>query len=153
MSYLNWDASMELGHSQVDAEHRALLVHLNRLVDVVFGVNQENEAFRHCGGRQACVEAAVEALRLATVEHFRSEESLMAAAAFPGLGAHADQHEELLDQLAKFAEHLHANQAESLPHAVRFFREWFEFHIDTFDRAVVRWINTGEEIADESVGN
>lgn len=144
---------MELGHGQVDAEHRVLLTHLNRLVDVVFGADQDNEVFRHCGGRRACVEAAVEALRLATVEHFRSEEALMAASAFPGVRVHADQHGELLDQLAKFAEHLHANQAESLPHAVRFFREWFEFHIETYDRALVRWIQAGDDLASESTND
>jgi len=141
---------MELGHRQVDAEHRAMMVHLNQLVDAVFGVTQDGDGIHSGVGRLARIEAAIEALRRATVAHFSSEEALMASSSFPGMSVHADQHEELLDQLAKFAEQLHNNQAESLPHAVRFVREWFEFHVENYDRALVRWVNASEDNAGNS---
>ena len=57
---------------------------------------------------------------------------------------------EVQTQLDDFAEHFHASRADSLPHTVRFLREWFEFHIDTYDRALVRWLNTGENLLPES---
>jgi hemerythrin len=144
MPYINWDYTLELGHGQIDTEHQALLGHVNRLVEIVFSDDRAVPGFNGCDSRRACIEAAVDVLYQATAEHFRSEESLMEASEFPGRRYHAEQHGELLAQLAGFAEHYHSTNADSLPHAVRFLREWIEFHIDTYDRALVRWLKTGD---------
>jgi hemerythrin len=144
MTYIEWDASHELGFSQIDQEHCGLHLLINQLFDVVFGDWTRNATLRACGGRAAAIEAAFQALRVATAEHFESEEALMLASDFPGMRTHAEQHLELLEQLDSFARHFHSTHADSLPHTVRFLREWFEFHIDTYDRALVRWLKTGD---------
>ena len=149
MSYIEWNDTYKLGHGQIDEEHHGLHLHINRVVEIVFGDRDEVVPAGHVG-RESLIETAVEALREATAAHFRSEEALMRTAEFPGMKTHAEQHEELLDELARFAEHFHSTRADSVPHAVRFLREWFEFHIDTYDRALVRWLNTGESPADFS---
>lgn len=145
MSYIAWDASKELGHEKIDAEHQELLVHINRLVDIVFGVGPDREDPCRGVNRRLCIEAAVGALQFAATEHFSSEEVLMAGSDYPSSRVHAEAHADLLEQLDGFAAHFHSTSADSLPHAVRFLREWFEFHIDTYDRGLVRWLN-GERI-------
>ena len=144
MSYINLDYTLELGHGSIDAEHRVLFGHVNRLIEIVLSDDRQASDLSGFDSRLACIKAAVEALYLATAEHFRSEEALMAASAFPGLRYHAEQHAELLQQLASFAERYRSTNADSLPHAMRFIREWFEFHIDTYDRALARWLKTGD---------
>ena len=144
MSYINWDHSLQLGHPQIDAEHLGVLSRINALVEIVFSEGRELPELRCGESRRACIESAVDALRAETAAHFQSEEGLMASVDFPGLKYHAEQHGELLTQLANFADHYHSTNADSLPHAVRFLREWFEFHVDTYDRALVRWLKTGD---------
>ena len=144
MSYINWNATYELGHRQIDAEHKGLHLHINQLVDAVFGDPAEHVDRSGHESRRLLIESLVDGLRAATADHFRSEEALMLASDFPAMKHHAEQHAELLDELARFAEHFHSTRADSLAHAVRFLREWFEFHLDTYDRALVRWLKTGE---------
>lgn len=138
---MNLDDSATLGHGQIDAEHRSMLLHLNALVEQVFGGESRSAGPQDNETRRRRIEATIDALRQATAEHVASEEALMAAAGFPGIKSHVEQHAELLDQLARFAENFHATSTESLPHVIRFFREWFEFHHDTYDRALVRWLD------------
>lgn len=144
MTYIEWDGTHELGFAQIDQEHSAVHLLINQLFDVVFGDWTRVSALQACEGRAAAIESVFQALRVATAEHFESEEALMESSDFPGMKSHAEQHLELLEQLDRFAQHFHNTHADSLPHAVRFLREWFEFHIDTYDRALVRWLKTGE---------
>lgn len=150
MTYLSWNASLELGHEQIDREHKGMLGQINRLFDAVFVECDRLAAEHGSGSRSACIAAAVAALRLVAAEHFRSEEALMSAAQYPAMQPHAEQHAELLEQLASIEQHFNSQRADSLPHAVRFIREWFEFHVDTYDRALVRWLDTGQGEPPES---
>lgn len=150
MTYLSWNASLQLGHEQIDHEHKQMLGQINRLFDAVF-VECERLAIEHgSASRFTCIAAAVASLRLVAADHFRSEEGMMLDSDFPAMQGHAEQHVELLEQLVTIESHFHAGHADSLPHAVRFIREWFEFHVDTYDRALVRWITTGEVESAES---
>lgn len=144
MPYINWDASYELGHDQIDGEHLYIHQHINLLFDSVFGDPANDVPHLSGEARRERIEAAVEALQTVTAAHFTAEQALMAESDFPAMKNHAEQHAELLYELARFAEHFHSTRADSLPHAVRFLREWFEFHIDTYDRALVRWLRVGE---------
>lgn len=150
MPYISWNASLELGHEQIDREHKGMLGQINRLFDAVFIECDRLAAEQGNACRSACIAAAVAALRSVAAEHFRSEEALMAASDYPAMKHHAEQHRELLDQLEQIEAHFIAKRADSLPHAVRFLREWFEFHVDTYDRALVRWLATGQSEPPES---
>ena len=143
MPYLSWNASLELGHEQIDREHKGMLGQINRLFDAVFSECDRLASEHGSASRSVCVAAAVASLRICAAEHFCSEEALMQAADFPASPHHTEQHAELLEQLSNFEAHFHSTHADSLPHAVRFLREWFEFHVDTYDRALVRWLMTG----------
>lgn len=144
MPYLSWNPYLELAHEQLDDEHKGMLERINRLFDAVFCDPERLAAEHGSADRTVCIEAAVAALQQTAAEHFRSEELLMLASDFPARENHAEQHRELLAQLQGFATHFHATHADSVPHTVRFLREWFEFHVDTYDRALVRWLNTGQ---------
>lgn len=143
MPYLSWNASLELGHEQIDREHQGMLGQINRLFDAVFVECDRLAAEQGSGCRSACIAKAVAALRSVAAEHFRSEEALMAASDYPAMKHHVEQHTDLLEQLEQIEVHFNSKRADSLPHAVRFLREWFEFHVDTYDRALVRWLDTG----------
>lgn len=144
MPYLSWNASLELGHEQIDREHKGMLGQINRLFDAVFIECDRLAAEQGNACRSACIVAAVGTLRSVAAEHFRSEEALMAASGYPAMKHHAEQHADLLEQLEQIEAHFISKQADSLPHAVRFLREWFEFHVDSYDRALVRWFATGQ---------
>lgn len=144
MPYFSWNASLELGHEQIDREHKGMLGQINRLFDAVFSECDRLAIEHGSGSRSACIAAAVADMRTVAAEHFRSEEALMAAINYPALKHHAEQHADLLEQLAAIEAHFHSKRADSLPHAVRFLREWFEFHVDTYDRSLVRWLNSGQ---------
>jgi hemerythrin-like metal-binding protein len=143
MPYLSWNASLELGHEQIDREHKGMVGQINRLFDAVFTECQRLATEHGSSSRSACIAAAVATLRSVAAEHFRSEEALMAASDYPAMKHHAEQHAELLEQLASIEEHFNSRRTDSLPHAVRFIREWFEFHVDTYDRTLVRWLASG----------
>jgi hemerythrin len=59
---------------------------------------------------------------------------------YPGLDDHRTQHAELLLQFSSFAEQFHSPQAGSVALALRFLREWFEYHIENFDAPLVSWL-------------
>ena len=47
----------------------------------------------------------------------------------------------LRDQFDDFAAHFRSPNAGSVALALRFLREWFEYHIEFYDAPMARWIN------------
>lgn len=133
--YMNWDSSMAIGHPSIDADHKALLDQINVLVDTAFGDDSHG----------SCVKARTEQLladlRVAMAELVQSEESLMLQHDFPNLTEHRREHVELLKQFDHFVREFSASAGASLAHAVRFLREWFDYHEETWDRPFGAWLS------------
>lgn len=132
--YMTWDRSMEIGHPIVDAERKALLEQINNLVDAVFGT----------AGLGAHVKARMSRmlgrLRAVMAEMFHTEEILMQQRGFPKLEEHRREHRELLVQFDQFVRVFNTSAGASLAHAVRFLREWLDFHAENWDRPLRTWL-------------
>jgi hemerythrin-like metal-binding protein len=138
MSFINWDGSLTLDHAIIDQDHQALSVAVGRVVDAVASpcAADGRDAWR------ARIAVALADLKQRTATHFGSEEWIMDAAGYPKLAAHRMQHQVLLDELDTFAagELLPGEAANA--DAARFFHQWFDMHIQIWDRALVRWLGT-----------
>lgn len=130
---------MELGHAVIDREHRDLVERVNRLADLLFDAAAEDDEAPHLH-KQQIVDVVV-ALGEAAAAHFVSEEAIMQAVGYPGLPEHRAQHASLLLQYGDFAGHFRASQSSSIALALRFLREWFEYHVELYDAPLVGWIS------------
>jgi hemerythrin len=138
MPYIQWNSSKELGHAVIDREHRELMELVNRLVEVLFDPSAEDDETPHVRKQQ--IADAVDALGRSTAAHFASEESIMLAAGYPDFPAHRDQHASLIAQFDDFAAHFRSPTAGSVALALRFLREWFEYHIEFYDAPLTSWM-------------
>lgn len=145
--YMNWDSSMAIGHPSIDADHKALLDQINVLVDTAFGDDSHG----------SCVKARTEQLladlRVAMAELVQSEESLMLQYDFPNVVEHRREHVELLKQFDHFVREFSASAGASLAHAVRFLREWFDYHEENWDRPLGDWLRAARERAESGVAD
>jgi hemerythrin len=143
MPYIQWNSSKDLGHAVIDREHRELMELVNRLVEALFDPAAEDDETPHVRKRQ--IADAVDALGRATAAHFASEESIMLGLGYPALAEHRDQHASLIAQFDDFAAHFRSEAAGSVAMALRFLREWFEYHIEFYDAPLTRWISEQAE--------
>lgn len=141
MAYLELDQSLHLGHEIIDQDHQGLANAINELVDALFAPTEDGKA----GERRAHVDVALARLRERAETHFREEEWIMQTSEYPALDSHHTQHESLLADLDSFAAHFNGPSGDSAAHAVRFLREWFEFHIHAWDTPLVQWLNERAE--------
>lgn len=137
MAYLELDQSLHLGHEIIDQDHQTLATAINELVEVLFSAPESLPA----GERRARIDIGLSRLRARTERHFQDEEWIMETAGYPAFDSHQAQHASLLADLDTFAEHFHGPNGDSAAHAVRFLREWFEFHIQAWDAPLVSWLN------------
>lgn len=116
MGLLHWDEAYSVGHAQLDSEHRVLLGLINRLHEL------------EGGERVAMVEALANLVHYAE-DHFRHEESVMAAAAYPGREAHRRLHLRFRQQLNAFLDHA-GGEPERVQDELRtFLAAWWRHHV------------------------
>jgi hemerythrin-like metal-binding protein len=132
--YMTWDSSMEIGHPSTDAYHKALLEHINKLVETVFVDSELGPRIR------AHTMQMLAGLRSLMTAHARAEDSLMVQYEFPLLAQHRKEHQELMEQFDLFVRQFSAGANASLAHAVRFLREWFDYHDEQWDRPLAMWL-------------
>ena len=85
MADMPWGPALELGHAQLDADHRSLVETLNRL----------RGAVREDRGREE-IQAVLVFLRDYAVSHFATEEGLMLQHRYPAAPAHLSAHADLV---------------------------------------------------------
>ncbi|MGB0682662.1 MAG: bacteriohemerythrin [Magnetovibrionaceae bacterium] len=119
-----WNAGYDTGVSDMDNEHKYLLSQIN----VVDGAIQD-------GSGMGKVLGLLGELRQATVQHFSHEESLMAAADYPGLDGHKSLHGVLLDMLDDLIDQTRAGNRENLKTtAGEYLKTWLIGHIMVADQ-------------------
>ena len=85
--HLIWHDAYASGNARIDAQHRSLFDHSNSLITAVIEGRPREE-----------VAPLVQALIAESVAHFKSEEEILRAVAYPGAAEHVDLHLRLLDQ-------------------------------------------------------
>jgi diguanylate cyclase (GGDEF)-like protein/hemerythrin-like metal-binding protein/PAS domain S-box-containing protein len=91
---LTWDASFASGNAFIDAEHRELFHHSNRLLDLTTRPGPQTKA----------VQLSLLRLVQAIEAHFQHEERILKQASYPGLAGHAARHRALMDRAHELCE-------------------------------------------------
>lgn len=136
MAYMMWDDTKDIGHSIIDADHRAMADAISALGESIFLPAHKEKS----GDRRERIEQSIHHLRTLAEQHFRSEEWIMETAGYPAMASHRGQHNDLLAEFDAFAGEFHKSGNESTAHAIRFLREWFEYHVLIWDKPLVDWL-------------
>ena len=125
------DPLLETGNGLVDRQHRELFARLSALL----------EASRDGRGSEE-VKRLLAFLGEYVVEHFASEERLMAEAGYPRLQPHRDEHRAFVATFEALRSEFQESGAD-LPFVVRLSQRvtaWLKEHIYRADREMARWI-------------
>lgn len=125
-----WQAQLELGNPELDAQHKRLV----GLVNSVYAA--------HVGASTEELVTAFHALIDATAEHFMYEEQLMAKSAYPHAKEHGEHHSALLAQMHRFSDALTVGRyAGNSAKALSFLDGWLTSHVRSFDRELARHLS------------
>jgi hemerythrin len=122
MSLIEWTSGLEIGHAQIDEDHRQLVELLNRFHAVAS--TRPPEAMDILDGLFAHAAA-----------HFAREEQLMTEVGYEHQARHVKEHLHLTDELADRLASLKAGRSTHADLA-GFIRDWLLEHIALTDRAL-----------------
>ncbi|MDR3412906.1 MAG: bacteriohemerythrin [Formivibrio sp.] len=112
-----------VGHELIDADHRALINHLNLLYAAVAanaGIEEQSRL--------------LEALITSTETHFKHEEALMSKMGFEGLAKHKAEHDMLLDEVRELQVRFNSGSITLTDSWFDYLSEWLNFHTVTTDK-------------------
>jgi len=125
---LIWVDTLRIGVEAIDQDHLALVKILNQLTH------------RSVGDED--LPAIFDELINYTIYHFRREEAVMEACAYPNLDKHRQIHHDLATQVSELAAAFQKGQdPEILTHIRRFLREWLFNHIVKSDADIARFVH------------
>jgi hemerythrin len=124
-----WDPSLEVGHEDIDAQHRAL-----------FGMIVElDERLSNDESGQG-VQDALQGMMAYAHTHFEMEEGLMAKAGWPGLTRHKGMHAEFMLKTVFFTSEYPEDSEWTALDMLRFLLTWLVDHIKVQDRSFFEWL-------------
>ncbi len=135
VTYFEWTSAVELGHSEIDAQHKQLLL-LGKAVVVDTMMNLAEHKPPDPTQLQALIDY--------TQEHFLFEEGLMRSTGYPRVDEHAESHATLLVELRAFCFRVQRELYTDPVGLIRLLWKWFSSHIDLEDRELVVWLKTHE---------
>ena len=133
MTYFQWTSAIEIGHAQIDEQHKRLFLLGEAVVLPLI-----NSAER----KPAAVQ--LQALIDFTQEHFAFEEGLMRSAGFPEADRHAKFHASLLTELRTYCLKVRQSKNTNPVAMISFLWNWLILHINSADRELVVWLNSHE---------
>ncbi len=129
-----WSADYELGIDEIDSQHRALGVAIDRFETAVADHD-----------RWIVVHNALVELSNWAKFHFAVEESLMRIFNYPDLDAHAASHREFMERIRSFEEGtLRDGVADEV---AGFLKDWLQGHICTADRRYAEFVRRRAQAA------
>lgn len=135
MPTFEWTSSIDLGHPQIDEQHR-LLLSLGKAV-----VESQLDSDEHQPD-PAQLQALIEFAR----EHFAFEEGLMRTAGYPNAQWHAKYHASLLTELVSYLYKLQRGERVfRVEHLRDLIESWITIHINSEDRDLTRWLRKSQE--------
>lgn len=124
-----WDDSYLTGNSTVDSQHKHLFHMVNELHDAIVA-----------GKGTAVLTPTLTELAKYTIQHFRSEEELMAAAGYPARAVHQKKHEDLTHQVKDLVAKYQSGQCVLTITLSNFLADWLRHHIKEDDFALVKYL-------------
>ncbi|MBI3447175.1 MAG: hemerythrin family protein [Magnetospirillum sp.] len=130
MTQIAWGESFGVGNALLDSDHRILFDLLAQLHDAT-----------DTGQSHDVVGSVISALAEYTEHHFRREEALLAAAAFPELEAHKGLHRELEARVHDISRRYHAGERAALNESMmELLKKWLTEHIQVTDKSYRPWV-------------
>jgi hemerythrin-like metal-binding protein len=129
MESIPWSSELELGHAQIDSQHRRMV----EIFNILHAAVRENRA------GEAENRLLDELVGLAE-ENFRTEEWLMQAGSGSSAEqeerfcAHREAHEHLLHEISELRDELFARHATLNLKTLRFLKRWLFEHVKGADR-------------------
>jgi len=139
VNYFEWTSGIELGHSDIDEQHKRLLLLGEGLV--------KPQAGSAANGPSA---AQLLALIDCAQEHFAFEEGLMRSMAYPGAQQHSNVHMLLLVDLRNYCIRVQRGLHTDYVGLTSFLWHWIVLHIGSEDRDLVTWLKSHEPHAADS---
>ncbi|MDO8606617.1 MAG: hemerythrin family protein [Phaeospirillum sp.] len=123
----HWLCEYELGHPEIDRDHRALIEVLAIL------------SMGYCD--RDLVDTQVKILERYVIDHFEHEESLMRQGGFPELAHHLDLHAQFRADVKRMrAEWVAGENPDLQAEIAAELSHWLINHIQGADRAYIPWI-------------
>ncbi len=123
MPMITWSNQFSVGVQEVDEQHQVLIGILNSL-GVAFDAQDSGFDSRK----------VIDELVQYTVYHFGTEERLMRQIHFDGLGLHAAEHHDFVQNVQQMVGQINDGQGPSLEQLLIFLRDWLVSHILHSDR-------------------
>ena len=133
MAYFEWTSDIELGHTEIDEQHKRLLLLGEDLVEPPIGSPAHKPSATQL---QALIDFAQ--------EHFAFEEGLMRSMGYPGADEHASAHTLLLADLSKYCFRVQRGLHTDPVGLTSFLWHWIVMHIGSEDRDLVIWLKSHE---------
>ena len=124
MALLTWDRSYSVGVLKIDSQHTILFTILNDLHAAMMKVQS-----------QSLTGPLLHQLADYTRTHFSAEETMMAAAEYPGLADHKLKHRELVKQVEDYVLLYDKGEITLNLKLLNFLRDWLTNHIQKVDMA------------------
>ena len=125
LEHLEWHPSLSLGDETLDSQHQVLFRSARKFLDAAAeGASPED------------VEKLLRFLEDYAEVHFRFEESLMRAHAYPGLDAHAWEHEQFIRRLRAEKSGARAGTPQAVRALAELVRSWLARHVGGSDQRV-----------------
>lgn len=130
MALLMWNEGYSVGNPMLDADHRILVDLVNQLHDAT-----------ETGQSRVVVGSVVNVLVEYTEHHFRREEAMLLAAAYPDFESHRTAHIALEQRLAALRDRWASGEHQVLDQEVLdFMKKWLTDHIMGADKSYGPWI-------------
>jgi len=133
VTYFEWTSGIELGHTEIDEQHRRLLLLGEDLVEpLISSAAHKSSATR------------LQPLIDFSQEHFAFEEGLMRSTDYPGAREHAGCHTMLLADLRNYCFREQRGLHTDPFGLTSFLWHWIVLHIGSEDRDLVIWLKSHE---------
>jgi len=128
MDIAKWNKSYETGNKLVDSQHQELF----RMVNALHAAILENRS-------KDLLTPTLEKLVNYTIEHFRSEEALMAQVNYPAMAVHKWKHEDLTEKVQELVRKYNSGQVVLTVTLSNFLAEWLRYHIKEDDMRLMQY--------------
>ena len=129
--FMSWNQGYVIGNATIDAQHRRLVDLINDLADAI-------DAGR---GRDVLGQVLDELVAYAAT-HFKDEERIFAASAYPETRMHRSQHEAFTFQAIKLRDEYRSGANVLSADTLSFLREWLNGHILGTDKGYVPYLGS-----------
>ena len=139
MSIAYWRNEYCTKNQQIDHEHQELFQMVNQLHDAMLR-----------GEDQSVLKGILETLAIHTIEHFRTEETMMRRHHYPGYERHKQAHDGLKAKVVLLLRKIDCSETAITVELTSFLTEWLVHHIKGEDQKMIQFLRTGVERPVES---